>query len=252
MDELQHDLQAEIPLISTNWCMVHDSASFVKHYDGAIRRYLTALLKNSHDADEVAQEFFLSIAERGFPRFKRDKGRFRDYLKVSVRNAALNYLRKRRSYKEVELQRVSEEVRGERKSNLDRLWSTHWQKCLLDRAWQALKNCENQFAEASYYKVLYLCTAFPSEDSTSLAARASKLFRKPVRPESYRRLLSRARRRFAELLLAELVQTLDAPNPENIEDELNDLGLMACVRKFLPEDWQSSLPVESHREALAE
>jgi hypothetical protein len=48
-----------------------------------------------------------------------------------------------------------------------------------------------------------------------------------------RQLLHRARERFADLLLEEVAQSLDAPTPELLEQELIDLRLLDCCRTAL-------------------
>jgi hypothetical protein len=43
---------------------------------------------------------------------------------------------------------------------------------------------------------------------------------------------------FAQILLREVEQTLDAPSPQELEEELTEIGLMRHVRDFLPADWR--------------
>jgi hypothetical protein len=81
--------------ITTRWSIVNDPAKVVVRYAPAIRSYLEAILRNPNDADEVAQEFALHVLNHKFDKASPDRGRFRDYVKVSARNAALIYLRKK-------------------------------------------------------------------------------------------------------------------------------------------------------------
>src|SRR5262249_14612283 len=85
--------------ISTEWAVVRDPARFVRRYASAIHKYVAALVTNPHDAEEATQEFFLRVAQHGFVRTRQEGGRFRDYLKAAVRNAALNFLRRNRAPK---------------------------------------------------------------------------------------------------------------------------------------------------------
>src|SRR6516162_8055018 len=87
----------ELGRISTEWSLTFDSINFVQRYAHAIQKYLFALLKKKEDAEEVAQDFFLQVTQHGFPRARKERGRFRDYLKVTVRNAALNYLTRKKA-----------------------------------------------------------------------------------------------------------------------------------------------------------
>jgi hypothetical protein len=43
---------------------------------------------------------------------------------------------------------------------------------------------------------------------------------------------------FAQLVLREVQQTLDAPSIQQLEEELIEIGLMKHVRDFLPTDWR--------------
>jgi len=104
---------------------------------------------------------------------------------------------------------------------------------------QALDHHEGAAPGNRFYTVLRLSLDHPAEDSAALAARVTALMGRPFRADAFRKQLSRARRLFAELLVREVVQTLEEPTPEQIEAELIDVGLMPFVRPFLPADWRS-------------
>jgi RNA polymerase sigma-70 factor (ECF subfamily) len=224
--------------ISTHWHLITDPVRFVLRYAQAIHAYLKALLRNAHDAEEVAQEFLLRGITRGFVRREPLRGRFRDYLKSAVRNAALSHLRRWRP------------ARG-RGANLAQLpaddvqalaeqeWVSQWQQCLLDRALQALDHHQRRSPGNLFYTVVRLALDYPEDDSTALAARASGQIGRPLHAEAFRKQLSRARRFFAGLLVEEVAQTLDEPTPQQIEEELIALGLMPYARAFLPPDWRT-------------
>src|SRR4051812_27196053 len=80
--------------ISTHWPLIHDPAQFVLRYAPAIQRYLTATVRQPQDVEEITQNFLLRILQRGFVEESAVRGRFRDYLKAAVRNAAQTHLRK--------------------------------------------------------------------------------------------------------------------------------------------------------------
>src|SRR5262249_56134087 len=83
-----------LDLITTHWSALRDCNRFLLRYAQAVRAYLLALL-GAEDADDVAHDFFVRVVERGFERAAPDRGRFRDYLKIAVRNAALSHLRRK-------------------------------------------------------------------------------------------------------------------------------------------------------------
>lgn len=217
--------------ISTSWRQIGNPARFVATYAPAARRYLLAILRDEHDADEVLQELLLRVTERGFATADPARGRFRDYLKMVVRNAAFDFLR-------------SKATRDGRAGPLDdspaapdlddRAWRDEWQKVVLENAMEALARHERASPGNLYHTAVRLTIDYPAEDSTRLSARAAASAGKAVTAEAFRKHLSRARRMFAELLVGEVRQTLDDPTPDRVLEELADLDLLRYVRDFLP------------------
>src|SRR5262245_33320965 len=117
--------------ISTEWDIVRDPALFVLRYAPAIQRYMRALVRNPHDAEEVVQEFFLRVTQHGFFRPSRG-GRFRDYLRAAVRNAALNHLRRNRAPKPIDFSMLQDSIPEKTPTPADQVWATEWRKCLLE------------------------------------------------------------------------------------------------------------------------
>src|SRR5262245_99982 len=71
-------------------------AELMERYSGAIYRYLLAALGNPHDANDLAQEFAVRLLEGRFERASPERGRFRDFLKASLRNLVTDHHRKKR------------------------------------------------------------------------------------------------------------------------------------------------------------
>jgi DNA-directed RNA polymerase specialized sigma24 family protein len=236
MEPWRKDSVSELGLISTKWGMVFDKVQFVQRYAPAIQKYLRALLKNEDDAEEVAQDFFLWVSKNGFPRVKQDRGRFRNYLKVAVRNAALNYVQRRRPSRAWPCNLSEVPAPPDPHSDSEHEWVRKWRLCLLNRTWRMLRRHEGRFPKNPCFTVLQLKVANPKEDSTLLSERASKVLGRSIGPEAFRKQVSRARRLFAKLLVTELAQTLDHPTPDQVTEELVDLRLLTYVRDFLPAD----------------
>jgi hypothetical protein len=228
--------------ISTRWPLIKDPTQFVLRYAPAIQKYLEALLRNDHDAEEVTQDFLLKGLLRGFVRTPELRGRFRDYLKAAVRNTALNHLERHRRAPGAALPAGGPAAR-EGPGPADQEWAEQWRRCILDRVWQALEHHEQQHRQAGNlgYTALRLTVDHPEEDSPALAARAAALTGRPLRADAFRKQLSRARVLFAESLVAEVAQTLERPSADEVEEELIEVGLMPYVRAFLPPDWKSRL-----------
>lgn len=245
------DPKASLRDICTSWTLIHvaNQQSLSKaadarkvlalRYNAALRKFLGVLIRDEHDADEVAQELQVRLIEGAFRQANPEKGRFRDLLAVAARNFAWNYLAKkrRRTGKHADLEQVPStdapnDVTDERLIR-------SWRQSLLDMTWAQLEEYERTHPGSVAWTLLRLRTDNPDDDSEQLAARLSKSTGRRIRSDATRQQLRRARVRFAELLLEELAWSLDDPSPANVEEELIDLGLMEYVRDFLPPDWRN-------------
>src|SRR4051812_31898900 len=126
-----------LDLITTHWSALRDGNRFLLRYAQAVRGYLLALLGDADDADDVAHDFFVRVVERGFERADPDRGRFRDYLKIAVRNAGLSHLR-RKQRRPRTVDGLEHTLAGP-ESAANREWLREWQACVLERAWRALE-----------------------------------------------------------------------------------------------------------------
>jgi RNA polymerase sigma factor (sigma-70 family) len=229
--------------ISTTWRRLHDPLRFTLTYGPAVRRYLLALLGDEHDADDVLQGILLQVTERGFATFDPTSDRrFRDYLKAVLRNAARachqRRARKERSLEAGELDRLPRAEPGE----AERQWLEEWRACVITQALRALERHQREAGKGNLaYTVVRLSLEHSDEDSKQLAGRASELSGQLLTPEAFRKQLSRARRTLAELIIAEVRQTLDQATDEQVLDELAELGLLGHVRDYLPADIPSRL-----------
>lgn len=231
-DPGNYDRKEMLDAISTHLTSVTDSQRFVLRYGTSIRAYLRALLPTEDAADEVEQEFMLRVVEKGFPKLVPGRGRFRDYLNVAVRNAAMAWFRKRRQEPHLvaDLSQVPTAELAETESQLA------WRECVLQSAWHGLRDHQMRTKGNLFHSVLRAATDFPDEDSAELAARVSAESGQPLTADAFRKQLSRARRRFAELLVAEVSQTIKDPTPELVEDELRELNFIKFVRAMLLRD----------------
>src|SRR5262249_25185627 len=160
--------------ISTHWHVVGDPLQFVMRYAAAVRRYVGALVKNPHDCEDVVQDFLLRTVRRPFTPEQIRRGRFRDYLKAVLRNAALTHFR-RGAHAPSAGPHHRRGIAAEVDDDANRAWLAEWRDCLLRRAWQALELHEQAAPEGIAYTVLRLAADHPDESSASLAARAAAL-----------------------------------------------------------------------------
>jgi RNA polymerase sigma-70 factor (ECF subfamily) len=221
---------------ATEWDLIRDPAHVIQRYSPAIRRYFGVLIRNQHDAEEAAQEFFLRIIRVGFFRACRERGRFRDYLRRAVRNAALNFLRDRRGRGPGVLQLPLEPVAEGPWPGEDREWLAGWRRCLLKRAFRALAGHEQRSPGNLCYTVLCAVAKYPYESCEALAGRVGRRTGRPLSGAAFRKQVSRARRLLAVVLMNEVASTLDHPTREQVIEELAALGLWDRVRAHLPPD----------------
>ena len=237
MDKREHvipDAAPSLEEISTRWPLIRDPVQFVMRYAPAIRKYLEAMLKNTHDAEDVTQDFLIRGLLLSFVRTENLRGQFRHYLKRAVRNAALNHLQRKPSREASSIDPVSLPDLHDAETAAEQQWLAEWRGCLIDRALQALDHHERQVPANLFHTAMRLVLDHPEEDSVALATRATALIGRSIRADAFRKQLSRARRRFAELLQEEVHLTLEQPTQDRVLEELAELGLLSYVRDFLP------------------
>ena len=206
--------------------------TLVLRYLPAARRYVEALMQNKQDAEDLVQDLVVRLLAGDFAGADPQRGRFRDLLKVAIRNMVHNYWSRsnRRRHVDIDLDIFAAETANEN----DDAWLAAWRGSVLDLAWKALQKEEETRAGTMPYTLLRLRTAHPGDTSERLAERLSKKMGKAVRADAVRQQLRRARLRFADLLISEIADNFDEPTPERIEDELVALGLLDFVRELLP------------------
>ena len=228
MDTPQTEIDLRVDEITTDWEIVRDPPRFVLRYASAIQRYVRGLIKNRHDAEEVAQDFFLRVSQQCFVHTRKEGGRFRDYLKTAVRHAALSFLKRRRASKPLQASVLQAQ------DDADQAWLAEWRRCLLDRAYQALKNHQDRSPGNLFHTALTMVVDYPRVDTKTLAAQTSALIGRPISAEAFRKQVSRARFMLAKLLIKEIARTLHNPTPQQVKEELRELALWEYVREFLP------------------
>lgn len=211
--------------ISTRWSQICDPLRFVMRYSQAIRAYLLAIFRDEEAAEEACQDFLAKFLERGLDAAVPDRGRFRDYLKISVRNSALASLRRKHATP-MEPSFFAALVTN----SADDAWTLEWQRVVLDKAWRQLEVHEHTSPQSLYFTTLRLAVDHPQETSERLAARASEAAQRSITAVAFRKQLSRARQHFAQLIVAEVAQTLGDEQRGDLSSELAELGLLPYVK----------------------
>lgn len=201
-------------------------------YAGAVRRYLLGAMRDENAADEVFQEFSLRFVRGDFHRANPEIGRFRSFLKTTLFRLVVDYHRKRKRNAAGEMHENIEPVMEGEEDESDQSFEQSWRDELLKRAWDGLPNTEKD-PKKPLFHALKLRVAEPDAATTQIAGQLSKELDKPITPANMRVMIFRAREKFADILLDEVMQTLKSPTRESLEQELIDLKLLEYCRPAL-------------------
>ena len=232
--------------IQTAWSMIRRAhgdhtavqsaqQALLDRYGGAVRRYALAALRDEDAADEVFQEFALRFVRGDFGGADPERGRFRAFVKTIVYRLIVDYQRrKKKRLRESPLHSNVAEPAADADDVAadDALFHKSWRDELLARCWQKLADDEERSGKP-HHTVLRFRVDHPDLHSPELAEGLSKMLGKPINAGAVRVLLHRAREAFAELLLAEVMESLDDGSLNEAEGELIDLDLLEYCRPAL-------------------
>jgi len=238
-------LNQHLSQIQTLWTLVRqahaDTPDHVRaaqqqlldRYGGAVRRYLLGALRDEDAGSEVFQEFAYRLLHGDLRGADPERGRFRHFVKGVLFHLVADYHKKRKRLPQA-LHPDQPEPAAEEPSvaDQDREFLTSWRDELLARAWAALETHEKESGKP-FYTVLRFRVDHSELSSAQLAEQMSAILGKAVTAGGVRQTLHRAREQFADLLLDEVVQSLEKPSAEHLEEELIDLGLLDYCRPAL-------------------
>ena len=214
----------------------------IDRYGFAIRRYLQAALRDEMAVDEVFQEFSLAFVRGDYAGVSPDRGRFRGFLKTVLFRLVADH--RRRQYRRRPAAGIVEQTATaaveDDSSKTDEQFGALWRESLLGRTWAKLETYEHESGKPAF-TVLRLRADQPQLDSKTLAEVLSTQLEKPITPANARVLIHRAREKFANLLLDEIVPSLDNPTYDRIEEELIDIGLINYCRETLEERFRDAV-----------
>jgi RNA polymerase sigma factor (sigma-70 family) len=191
----------------------------LERYGPAVRRYLAGVLRDSHAADDLTQEFALLVVTGKFHAADPARGRFRNYVKTTLFHLVSHHARQRKRQPEP-LAPTDGVLAGLAATADDEgAFAASWRAELLARTWAALKD-----ANPNYFAVLRLRADHPDATSDDLAARAG------TTAAAVRQTLKRARETFTGLLRQEVAYSLADPTPEAVDEEMAELDLLKYTR----------------------
>jgi RNA polymerase sigma factor (sigma-70 family) len=230
--------------MSTHWTAVLDAHSgtpdqispavsqLMCRYSGAVHRYFLKAVKDPADAEELDQEFAIRFLRGDFRRCDPARGRFRDYVKRAVQNMISDHFRRKKTSRARSAAMLEPAITDPGLSRFDQEFVTSWRVDLLDRSWHALAELEKTSGQP-YHTVLRFRVDHPELPSVKAAEHLSRLVGRPLTGGAVRQAVQRSRRKFVDFLIAEVLESLDRPSQDELEEELGDLDLLQYCRPYL-------------------
>jgi RNA polymerase sigma-70 factor (ECF subfamily) len=222
--------------IETIWSMVHNAngsksrgaeaqTQLFERYGMAVKRYLLASMRNEDAAAEVFQEFALRLIRGDFRNANSDKGKFRSMIKTALYRLMIDYYRRNQKQKKLGSGVECEDfaVANESESGFDS-FTLSWRESLLDESWNRLEQLELTTGKP-YFTVLRARVDQPRSTTLQLLDSLVQNGASFASESAFRVFLHRSRKRFAAILLQQVVESLNEPTDEEIELELIELGL---------------------------
>lgn len=206
------------------WTQSQSAAAVIVRYLSPMRQQLIQWTGSEAIADDSLKMLIGHLVAQGFGQHGR--GRMRDFLIRGIRSAA-----KAKIGEMAENNRPAIDFSTWKVDSPD--WIANWRGELLARVWRELERDEHQELSRPLYTILKTTTAHPRETAEILAVRINTESDIAVDPATIQTLIAPARKRFAELVLQEVTQTLDDRTEAAIMAELNAIGLADPVEKWL-------------------
>jgi DNA-directed RNA polymerase specialized sigma24 family protein len=202
-------------------------------YGVPVYRYLRAAARDPDAADELYQEFALRLVRGDFRAARPDRGRFRDFLKTALYHLVVDH-RRRRSRQFAPLPEDDPGVAAGEPGMpaSDEAFLAGWREEVLAQAWQALARHERETGQP-LHTVLRFRADHPDVRSPQMAEALAPVLGRTVDAGWVRKRLHQARELFADVIVGEMVRTVDPATPEAVADELQELGLLDYCRDAL-------------------
>lgn len=226
--------------LQTNWSVLFQGQGespeavaakrlLLERYMKAVRRYLIGAVRDIEVADELSQEFALRFMRGDLHRADRTRGRFRDFIKGVLFHLIADHYRQQKRTPAGLPDGSIPDTQAIDPSEDDKLFVESWRREMLGLAWTALQKHQDETGQL-YYTVLRHRANQPQQQSAEMSQHLSVELGKPVNAAWVRQTLHRAREKFADFLLQEVLETLREPSFDQLEQELIDIGLLEYCR----------------------
>ena len=202
----------------------------LERYGPAIQRFLRGALRDPDAAADLFQDFVVVFLRGGFRGADPGRGRFRDFLAAALRHLVFHH-NKARKRRPGSLTAAGPEANEGAANAQDRQLREAWRERLLALAWVALARHDRQTGQ-HLHLVLRFRADHPGLRSPEMARRLGAPLGQGVSPEWVRKWLAR-RGRFGDLLVDAVERSGPHAGPEELEQELADLGLLDACRGAL-------------------
>jgi len=222
---------------STDWSIVRQLdgpdaelalAKLCEQYWQPLYAYVRSKVRDVHKAQDLTQGFFAHVvAKDSLRQAAPDRGRFRSFVLVSLKNfmaneyAAENAQRRGGQHRQVSLDFDDGDQHFSRAAaesmTAERIFDRAWTLTLLDRVAQRLRSEHEEAGEAERFEALKVTLTSVGRGS-KYDEIAEKLH---VTEAAARQAASRLRKRYRELLRLEVGRTLE--DNDDIEDEIRQM-----------------------------
>lgn len=237
-------LASRLSQIVTQWTLLREAHSgeedaartaqslLLDRYGSAVRRYLLGCTRQPELADELFQEFAVRLLQGGLRGASPEKGRFRHFIKGVLFHLLADHHERQKKQPRQGGSHLPDPTDSCQADNSDAEFLANWRADLLAKAWTLLEN-EEQRASQPWYTVLAFRRDHPDEPSEAMAATLSIQLDRPLTAAAVRQLLHRARERFADLLLDQVMHSLAHPALDVLYEELGELNLLHYCKPAL-------------------
>jgi len=237
------DIDLRLSAIKTRWTVLFNAheaqgdarltaqKQLLQRYYGAVYRYLLGIVRNAEVAGELTQDFAIRFLRGDFHRADPERGRFRDFLKTSLRRLAQDHWRKQKKAS-LPLPDDACGLLAPAEFPSDQEFLNKWREELLSGAWSSLAAAETRSGQPYWY-ALRAKTNQPGLRSAQLARQLANQTGRQWTDVAARQLLYRSRNLFADLLVDEVAHSMGEGTKDKLEQELIDLDLLSYCQAAL-------------------